>query len=93
MYSRNPASPLEEQIEGARRRVTQLQLKIQQETGGFVVSAAARLQEGRRAGGRGENEEGSLGRGLLSQAGPRLVSVQYLTKKQRAAILRSAPQG
>ncbi|XP_058165888.1 rho guanine nucleotide exchange factor 11 isoform X6 [Dasypus novemcinctus] len=36
VYSRNPASPLEEQIEGARRRVTQLQLKIQQETGGLV---------------------------------------------------------
>ena len=36
VYSRNPASLLEEQIEGARRRVTQLQLKIQQETGGFV---------------------------------------------------------
>ncbi|XP_045640767.1 rho guanine nucleotide exchange factor 11 isoform X5 [Ursus americanus] len=36
IYSRNPASLLEEQIEGARRRVTQLQLKIQQETGGFV---------------------------------------------------------
>nr|KAF6412684.1 Rho guanine nucleotide exchange factor 11 [Molossus molossus] len=36
VYSRNPASPLEEQIEGARRRVTQLQLKIQQETGGSV---------------------------------------------------------
>lgn len=38
VYSRNPASLLEEQIEGARRRVTQLQLKIQQETGGLVVS-------------------------------------------------------
>uniref|UniRef100_A0A8D0ZZX2 Rho guanine nucleotide exchange factor 11 n=1 Tax=Sus scrofa TaxID=9823 RepID=A0A8D0ZZX2_PIG len=36
VYSRNPASLLEEQIEGARRRVTQLQLKIQQETGGLV---------------------------------------------------------
>ncbi|KAM6217194.1 rho guanine nucleotide exchange factor 11 [Rhynchocyon petersi] len=36
LYSRNPASLLEEQIEGARRRVTQLQLKIQQETGGLV---------------------------------------------------------
>lgn len=35
VYSRNPTSPLEERIEGARRRVTQLQLKIQQETGGF----------------------------------------------------------
>nr|XP_044993978.1 rho guanine nucleotide exchange factor 11 isoform X4 [Jaculus jaculus] len=36
VYSRNPASLLEEQIEGARRRVTQLQQKIQQETGGLV---------------------------------------------------------
>ncbi|XP_068918943.1 rho guanine nucleotide exchange factor 11 isoform X2 [Petaurus breviceps papuanus] len=36
VYSRNPASLLEEQIEGARRRVTQLQRKIQQETGGSV---------------------------------------------------------
>ncbi|XP_005411789.1 PREDICTED: rho guanine nucleotide exchange factor 11 isoform X4 [Chinchilla lanigera] len=36
VYSRNPDSLLEEQIEGARRRVTQLQLKIQQETGGLV---------------------------------------------------------
>ncbi|XP_070252486.1 rho guanine nucleotide exchange factor 11 isoform X2 [Myotis yumanensis] len=36
MYSRNPTSLLEEQIEAARRRVTQLQLKIQQETGGLV---------------------------------------------------------
>ncbi|XP_015285038.1 PREDICTED: rho guanine nucleotide exchange factor 11 [Gekko japonicus] len=33
VYSRNPASPIEEQIEGARRRVSQLQLKIRQETG------------------------------------------------------------
>uniref|UniRef100_G3WW42 Rho guanine nucleotide exchange factor 11 n=1 Tax=Sarcophilus harrisii TaxID=9305 RepID=G3WW42_SARHA len=38
MYSRNPASSLlEEQIEGARRRITQLQRKIQQETGVSVV--------------------------------------------------------
>ncbi|NWH74645.1 ARHGB factor, partial [Piaya cayana] len=36
-YSRNPASAVEEQIEGARRRVSQLQLKILQETGGSVV--------------------------------------------------------
>ncbi|XP_029412353.1 rho guanine nucleotide exchange factor 11 isoform X5 [Nannospalax galili] len=36
VYSRNPISLLEEQMEGARRRVTQLQLKIQQETGGLV---------------------------------------------------------
>ncbi|NXF41136.1 ARHGB factor, partial [Nyctibius bracteatus] len=36
-YSRNPATAVEEQIEGARRRVSQLQLKILQETGGSVV--------------------------------------------------------
>ncbi|XP_067425518.1 rho guanine nucleotide exchange factor 11 isoform X2 [Emydura macquarii macquarii] len=36
VYSRNPATTLEEQIEGARRRVSQLQLKIRQETGGSV---------------------------------------------------------
>ncbi|NWW84881.1 ARHGB factor, partial [Rhynochetos jubatus] len=36
-YSRNPATVMEEQIEGARRRVSQLQLKILQETGGSVV--------------------------------------------------------
>ncbi|NWZ58559.1 ARHGB factor, partial [Haliaeetus albicilla] len=36
-YSRNPATAVEEQIEGARRRVSQLQLKILQETGGFMV--------------------------------------------------------
>ncbi|XP_020766491.2 rho guanine nucleotide exchange factor 11 isoform X9 [Odocoileus virginianus] len=41
VYSRNPASLLEEQIEGARRRVTQLQLKIQQETGGLVDTLPA----------------------------------------------------
>ncbi|KAM6039605.1 rho guanine nucleotide exchange factor 11 isoform 2-T2 [Chlamydotis macqueenii] len=37
-YSRNPATAVEEQIEGARRRVSQLQLKILQETGGSVDS-------------------------------------------------------
>ncbi|XP_048684003.1 rho guanine nucleotide exchange factor 11 isoform X8 [Caretta caretta] len=36
VYSRNPATTLEEQIEGARRRVSQLQLKIRQETSGSV---------------------------------------------------------
>ncbi|XP_068778153.1 rho guanine nucleotide exchange factor 11 isoform X2 [Struthio camelus] len=35
-YSRNPATVVEEQIEGARRRVSQLQLKIRQETSGSV---------------------------------------------------------
>ncbi|KAM8794297.1 rho guanine nucleotide exchange factor 11 [Eudromia elegans] len=33
LYSRNPGTVVEEQIEGARRRVSQLQLKILQETG------------------------------------------------------------
>ncbi|NXS40023.1 ARHGB factor, partial [Balaeniceps rex] len=37
-YSRNPATAVEEQIEGARRRVSQLQRKILQETGGSMVS-------------------------------------------------------
>ncbi|XP_075301586.1 rho guanine nucleotide exchange factor 11 isoform X2 [Opisthocomus hoazin] len=55
-YSRNPATAVEEQIEGARRRVSQLQLKILQETGGSVDSgrlggdsglAAFRVMEGR----------------------------------------------
>lgn len=34
VYSRSPAALIEEQIEGARRRVHQLQLKIRQETSG-----------------------------------------------------------
>uniref|UniRef100_A0A8B9NID2 Rho guanine nucleotide exchange factor 11 n=1 Tax=Accipiter nisus TaxID=211598 RepID=A0A8B9NID2_9AVES len=42
-YSRNPATAVEEQIEGARRRVSQLQLKILQETGGFTVPAETSL--------------------------------------------------
>ncbi|XP_019411392.1 PREDICTED: rho guanine nucleotide exchange factor 11 isoform X7 [Crocodylus porosus] len=36
VYSRRPATGLEGQIEGARRRVSQLQLKILQETGSLV---------------------------------------------------------
>uniref|UniRef100_A0A670YLZ9 Rho guanine nucleotide exchange factor 11 n=1 Tax=Pseudonaja textilis TaxID=8673 RepID=A0A670YLZ9_PSETE len=53
IYSQNPAALLEEQIEGARRRVSQLQLKIWQEMGelglpgdggqGFSLSAAGGL--------------------------------------------------
>ncbi|XP_042692189.1 rho guanine nucleotide exchange factor 11 isoform X2 [Centrocercus urophasianus] len=35
-YNRNPGTVVGEQIEGARRRVSQLQLKIRQETGGSV---------------------------------------------------------
>ncbi|XP_078238259.1 LOW QUALITY PROTEIN: rho guanine nucleotide exchange factor 11 [Pogona vitticeps] len=38
-YSRNPAALVEEQIEGARRRVSQLQCKIRQEMGGLVDPA------------------------------------------------------
>ncbi|NWU09493.1 ARHGB factor, partial [Cephalopterus ornatus] len=37
LYSRNPGAAVEEQIEGARRRVSQLQLKILQETGNSLV--------------------------------------------------------
>uniref|UniRef100_A0A7M4ENL1 Rho guanine nucleotide exchange factor 11 n=1 Tax=Crocodylus porosus TaxID=8502 RepID=A0A7M4ENL1_CROPO len=39
VYSRRPATGLEGQIEGARRRVSQLQLKILQETGSLVVGS------------------------------------------------------
>ncbi|KFU92195.1 Rho guanine nucleotide exchange factor 11, partial [Chaetura pelagica] len=55
-YSRNPGSGVEEQIEGARRRVSQLQLKILQETQGSLDSgrlgsdsslAGFRMGEGR----------------------------------------------
>ncbi|NXP24890.1 ARHGB factor, partial [Scytalopus superciliaris] len=38
LYSRNPGAALEEQLEGARRRVSQLQLKILQETGNSLDS-------------------------------------------------------
>ncbi|XP_017695311.1 PREDICTED: rho guanine nucleotide exchange factor 11, partial [Lepidothrix coronata] len=38
LYSRNPGAAVEEQIEGARRRVSQLQLKILQETGNSLDS-------------------------------------------------------
>ncbi|NWU88192.1 ARHGB factor, partial [Onychorhynchus coronatus] len=37
LYSRNPGAAVEEQMEGARRRVSQLQLKILQETGSSLV--------------------------------------------------------
>ncbi|NXK15312.1 ARHGB factor, partial [Herpetotheres cachinnans] len=43
VYSRNPATAVEEQIEGARRRVSQLQLKILQETGGSMVCEISRV--------------------------------------------------
>ncbi|NWT07118.1 ARHGB factor, partial [Mionectes macconnelli] len=42
LYSRNPGAAVEEQIEGARRRVSQLQLKILQETGNSLVVPVAR---------------------------------------------------
>uniref|UniRef100_A0A803TRL2 Rho guanine nucleotide exchange factor 11 n=1 Tax=Anolis carolinensis TaxID=28377 RepID=A0A803TRL2_ANOCA len=47
VYSRNPASLIEEQIEGARRRVSQLQLKIRQEGGGLPVSGEPGWSVGR----------------------------------------------
>ncbi|NXA57390.1 ARHGB factor, partial [Nothocercus julius] len=57
LYSRNPGTGVEEQIEGARRRVSQLQLKILQETGGSMVretpwNCAGDWQSGRPFGSR-----------------------------------------
>ncbi|NXO56142.1 ARHGB factor, partial [Aramus guarauna] len=46
LYSRNPATSVEEQIEGARRRVSQLQLKILQETGGSMVREISGITPG-----------------------------------------------
>ncbi|NXA16429.1 ARHGB factor, partial [Sapayoa aenigma] len=40
LYSRNPDPGVEEQMEGARRRVSQLQLKILQETGSSLVGGS-----------------------------------------------------
>ncbi|XP_038624183.1 rho guanine nucleotide exchange factor 11 [Tachyglossus aculeatus] len=48
VYSHRPARLLEEQIEGARRRVSQLQLKIRQETGS-VGEAPRSHSDGNRA--------------------------------------------
>lgn len=45
VYSRRPATGLEGQIEGARRRVSQLQLKILQETGSLVVGSSGQWTE------------------------------------------------
>ncbi|NWY07729.1 ARHGB factor, partial [Nothoprocta ornata] len=69
LHSRNPGTVAEEQIEGARRRVSQLQLKILQETG----ASAVRLRRGtgarRRAGGhRGRRPRGApRGRSVHAQ--------------------------
>ncbi|NXJ56797.1 ARHGB factor, partial [Spizaetus tyrannus] len=51
-YSRNPATAVEEQIEGARRRVSQLQLKILQETGGSMVREISGVTPGSGGGQR-----------------------------------------
>ncbi|NWI27068.1 ARHGB factor, partial [Sula dactylatra] len=51
-YSRNPATEVEEQIEGARRRVSQLQLKILQETGGSMVREISGVTPGSGGGRR-----------------------------------------
>lgn len=64
IYSQNPASSLEEQIEGARRRVSQLQLKIRQEMGELVVSGEGAEQlagRGAPPSGAGKEEGWSLG--------------------------------
>ncbi|NXK42958.1 ARHGB factor, partial [Piprites chloris] len=51
LYSRNPGAAVEEQIEGARRRVSQLQLKILQETGNSLVGGFGGKQVGGSWGG------------------------------------------
>lgn len=68
MYSRNPTSLLEEQIEAARRRVTQLQLKIQQETGGLVVSDSKQSSRMGTLQAAWVELEKKLGRSFLSHA-------------------------
>ncbi|NXH90221.1 ARHGB factor, partial [Edolisoma coerulescens] len=44
LLSRNPGAAVEEQLEGARRRVNQLQLKIQQESQGSADSGFRPLE-------------------------------------------------
>ncbi|XP_054855186.1 rho guanine nucleotide exchange factor 11 isoform X2 [Eublepharis macularius] len=60
VYSRNPASPLEEQIEGARRRVSQLQLKIRQEMGGSAAGDSSSIGS-RAADGCLDSQDGDSG--------------------------------
>ncbi|NXW24273.1 ARHGB factor, partial [Circaetus pectoralis] len=59
-YSRNPATAVEEQIEGARRRVSQLQLKILQETGGSMVHEISGVTPGSGGGQRRAPKAGCL---------------------------------
>ncbi|NXQ94140.1 ARHGB factor, partial [Sagittarius serpentarius] len=80
-YSRNPATAVEEQIEGARRRVSQLQLKILQETGGSMVREKVGLPPasggGRRrlpkAGGPASNSVPSPWQGLDRTGQPLII--------------------
>ncbi|XP_077757294.1 rho guanine nucleotide exchange factor 11 isoform X5 [Canis aureus] len=86
VYSRNPASPLEEQIEGARRRVTQLQLKIQQEMGGFVdiptlySDTSQRASEGRLS---LDSQEGDSG---MDSGTERLPSLSEALMNRNSAL-------
>ncbi|NXE16720.1 ARHGB factor, partial [Lophotis ruficrista] len=71
-YSRNPATAVEEQIEGARRRVSQLQLKILQETGGSLVRGNERGYPRFGASGAGRCGEGE---GVPPKPGAWLLTV------------------
>ncbi|XP_069734798.1 rho guanine nucleotide exchange factor 11 isoform X4 [Phaenicophaeus curvirostris] len=89
-YSRNPASAVEEQIEGARRRVSQLQLKILQETGGSVDSgrlssgdsgsAGFRVMEGRLS---VDSQDGDSG---LESGTERFPSVSEVSLKRNSVL-------
>ncbi|XP_077620340.1 rho guanine nucleotide exchange factor 11 isoform X8 [Crocuta crocuta] len=91
VYSRNPASPLEEQMEGARRRVTQLQRKIQQETGGLADllplygDTGQRSSEGRLS---LDSQEGDSG---LDSGTERLPSLSEALKNRNSALSDPGP--
>lgn len=92
IYSQNPASLLEEQIEGGRRRVSQLQLKIRQEMGELGVSGGGAELRGvcvcqERGGGTwawldlslpGKRQQGSLP--SASQDAPQLSSDSFVSR-------------
>ncbi|XP_052652271.1 rho guanine nucleotide exchange factor 11 isoform X9 [Harpia harpyja] len=89
VYSRNPATAVEEQIEGARRRVSQLQLKILQETGGSMDSgrlcgdsglAGFRVMEGRLS---LDSQDGDSG---LESGTERLPSVNEISLNRNSVL-------
>ncbi|XP_062453738.1 rho guanine nucleotide exchange factor 11 isoform X2 [Rhea pennata] len=89
VYSRNPATVVEEQIEGARRRVSQLQLKIRQETGGSVdlgrLSGDAGLANSRATEGRLslDSQDGDSG---LESGTERFPSVSEISLNRNSVL-------